>query len=414
MEYFSENKSFYKTHSPSELLKKYGSPLYVYNEDILREQAKKIKTLVNLPNFEVSYSIKANSNLHILKILKEEKLHADAMSDGEIYVLEKAGYKSDHIFYVCNNVSVEEMRYAVDRNIMISLDSLSQLELYGKAFKGTKVAIRLNPGIGAGHHQKVVTGGKTTKFGINLDKIQDVHKISEKYNLTIVGINQHIGSLFMSSTEYIRGVKELLQTALEFKDLEFIDFGGGFGIPYRKQEGQEPLELEKFGFELTEVLKNWQNKYKKNILFRCEPGRFVVAESAILLGTVHAKKNNYEKIFIGTDIGFSVLIRPAMYGSFHDIEIYRKDKLVKGKPFETVSITGNICESGDILVEERELPKIQEGDLIGVMDAGAYGYSMSSNYNNRLRPAEILIKSDDSIQLIRKRDSYEDLLKGFD
>ena len=150
------------------------------------------------------------------------------------------------------------------------------------------------------------------------------------------------------------------------------------------------------------------------MIIRCEPGRFVVAESAILLGTVHAKKSNYEKIFIGTDIGFSVLIRPAMYGSFHDIEIYRKDKLVKEKTFETVSITGNICESGDILVEERELPKIQEGDLIGVMDAGAYGYSMSSNYNNRLRPAEILIKSDNSIQLIRKRDSYEDLLKGFD
>lgn len=413
MEYFSEQTDFYKGHKPSELLKTYGSPLYVYNEDILRQRARQIKSFVDMPNFEVSYSIKANSNLNILKILKEEGLHVDAMSDGEIFILEQAGFTSDHIFYVCNNVSAKEMKYAVDRNIMVSVDSLSQLVLYGKNFAGSKVAVRLNPGIGAGHHQKVVTGGKTTKFGINLDKINDVLDIAKQYDLKIVGINQHIGSLFMSSTEYIRGAKELLETALIFKDLEFIDFGGGFGIPYKKQEGQQPLELMKFGKELSQILTKWQTQYGKNILFRCEPGRFVVAESAILLGTVHAKKNNYNKIFIGTDLGFSVLIRPAMYGSHHDIEIYREDALVKSKPYEFVNITGNICESGDILAEERELPVIQEGDLLGVMDAGAYGYSMSSNYNNRMRPAELLIKSDKSLVLIRKRDTFQDLLAGF-
>jgi diaminopimelate decarboxylase len=413
MEYFSEITNFYKQYKPSELLERYGSPLYVYNEDILRLRARQIRSLVDMPNFEISYSIKANSNLHILEILKEEGLHADAMSDGEIFVLQKAGYNKDHIFYVCNNVSVEEMKYAVDRGIMISIDSLSQLILYGKNFPATKVAVRLNPGIGAGHHQKVVTGGKTTKFGINLDKIDEILEISERYNLKIVGINQHIGSLFMSSTEYLRGVNELLQTALIFKDLEFIDFGGGFGIPYKKQEGQQPLELIQFGKDLKQLLSEWETINKKNIIFRCEPGRFVVAESAILLGKVYSRKNNYNKIFIGTDIGFSVLIRPAMYGSHHDIEIYRDEELVKDKPYESVNITGNICESGDILVEERELPTIKEEDIIGVMDAGAYGYSMSSNYNNRMRPAEILIRSDGSLLQIRKRDTYDDLLKGF-
>ena len=413
MEYFSEKTDFFKHHKPSDLLLKYGSPLYVYNESILRERAKQIRQLVDMPNFEVSYSIKANSNLHILKILKEEGLHADAMSDGEIFVLEKSGYDKDHIFFVCNNVSAEEMKYAVDRGIMVSIDSLSQLRLYGENFPNSKVSVRLNPGIGAGHHQKVVTGGKTTKFGINLDKITEIIEISKKYNLKIAGINQHIGSLFMSSTEYLRGVNELLQTALIFKDIEFIDFGGGFGIPYKKQEGQQPLELVQFGKDLKLILSKWQQDNSRNIIFRCEPGRFVVAESAILLGRVYAKKSNYNKIFIGTDLGFSVLIRPAMYGSHHDIEVYRQNKLVKEKPFESVNITGNICESGDILVEERKLPVIMEEDIIGVMDAGAYGYSMSSNYNNRMRPAEVLIKCDGSLKLIRKRDTYEDLLRGF-
>ena len=161
-------------------------------------------------------------------------------------------------------------------------------------------------------------------------------------------------------------------------------------------------------------MSQWQSENKRDIIFRCEPGRFVVAESSILLGKVYAKKNNYNKIFIGTDLGFSVLIRPAMYGSHHDIEVYRKNKLVKNKPFESVNITGNICESGDILVEERELPVINEEDIIGVMDAGAYGYSMSSNYNNRMRPAEVLIKRMAACSLLEKEIRLRILLKVSD
>lgn len=413
MLYYSESVNFFMGHLPSKLLEDYGSPLYVYNESILRSQARKIKNFVGLDNFTVSYSVKANTNLFLLKILREEGLHADAMSIGEIFVLEKAGYKPEEIFFVCNNVSAKEMKYAVDRKIMVSVDSLSQLILYGKNFPNTKVAVRLNPGIGAGHHQKVVTGGKTTKFGINIEKIQEILDIAKKYNLKIVGINQHIGSLFMSSTEYLRGAREMLETSLHFKDLEFIDFGGGFGIPYNKQEGQKPLDLDALGLKLKELLEDWQKTHKQSLEFKSEPGRFVVAEAGVLLGTVYAKKENYRKIFIGTDLGFSVLIRPTLYGSHHDIEVYRSDLIVKDEERKPVNITGNICESGDILAEERMLPIIKENDILAIMDVGAYGYSMSSNYNNRLKPAEILLKEDGSIAIIRKKQELEDLLSEF-
>ncbi|MBN2853894.1 MAG: diaminopimelate decarboxylase, partial [Clostridia bacterium] len=386
---------------------------YVYSEAIFRARCQEMTSLVPYEHFKVTYSIKANSNLRLLKIAREEGLHADAMSPGEIFVLEKAGFKNDEIFYISNNVSKEEMMFAIERNITVSVDSLSQLDMFGQIAPGKKVCIRLNPGIGAGHHEKVVTAGKKTKFGINLDKIPQVKEIAAKYQLTICGINQHIGSLFMNGENYIESVENVLKNAKSFDHLEFIDFGGGFGIPYKKQEGQKRLELEHFGKKLADIFNQFNKDYGKKLMYRIEPGRYIVAESSILLGTVHTKKSNYDNLYIGTDLGFNVLIRPAMYESHHDIEVYRNGKLVKDGKTEVVTIVGNICETGDILAKERELPVIQEGDVIGVMDAGAYGYSMSSNYNNRLRPAEVLITLDDEVQLIRKRDSLSDLIKNF-
>jgi len=408
--YSTEKINFFENNNPALLLKEFGSPLYVYNERIFRERCREMANLVDYPNFKATYSIKANSNLTLLRIAHEEGLHADAMSPGEIYVLLKAGFSPDEIFFVANNVSEDEMRFAVERGIITSVDSLSQLKQFGRLFPGGKVAIRLNPGVGAGHHAKVVTGGKETKFGINLELVDDVKRILKEYNLVLVGINQHIGSLLMDGHVYLEGVKALLENAEQFDDLEFIDFGGGFGIPYRKQEGQERLDLGAFGKKLNEVLVNWSMKYGKNILFRIEPGRYVCAESGVILGTVHAIKHNYDKKFIGTDIGLNVLIRPAMYDSHHEIEIYRDGKLVAGEEKEKVTVVGNICESGDILAKDRMLPIVEEGDILVVLDAGAYGYSMSSNYNNRLRPAEILIEKSGCARLIRKRDTLEDLI----
>lgn len=413
--YFTEQTNFFKGISPFEIIKEYGSPLYVYNESILRQRCREMKNFITYPNFSVNYSTKANSNLELLKIVREEGLNADAMSPGEIYVLLAAGFKPEQIFYISNNVSAEEMKYAIEKGIILSADSLSQLELYGKLNPGGKVAVRFNPGVGAGHHEKVVTAGKKTKFGVNMDYISEVKEILKRYDLKLVGINQHIGSLFMEGKPYIEGVKSLLDIAKQFDDLEFVDLGGGFGIPYRKQEGQERLELKDFGSKLDQVLKDWVREYGKDITFKIEPGRYIVAECSVLLGTVHSIKSNYGVTYAGTDIGFNVLARPVMYDSHHDIEVYREGKLLKSTESDKpVYVVGNICESGDILAKDRMLPELKEGDILGIMDAGAYGYSMSSNYNNRLRPAEVLIRENGSISLIRRRDTLEDLMRNFD
>lgn len=404
--------NFYGNTNPVELIEQFGSPLYVYNESILRKRCREMKNLIKYPNFTVQFSAKANTNLHLLKIVKEEGLYVDAMSPGEIYVQMQAGFTADEIFYISNNVSEEEMKYAIDKGIIISVDSLSQLEMFGRINRGGKVAIRFNPGVGAGHSEKVVTGGKKTKFGVDPSFIAEAKEILNKYDLKLVGINQHIGSLFMSGDAYVESVGSILAIAESFKDLEFVDMGGGFGIPYKKQDNEGRLDIEKLGRDLDKIISQWVQKYGKEIKFKIEPGRYIPAESAVLLGTVHAIKKNYNVKYVGTDIGFNVLARPVMYNSHHDVEIYRNSDTVSTIE-EPVTIVGNICESGDVIATHRVLPEVHEKDIIGIMDAGAYGFVMSSNYNNRLRPAEVLIKEDGSVQLIRRRDTLEDLLRNF-
>jgi diaminopimelate decarboxylase len=258
----------------------------------------------------------------------------------------------------------------------------------------------------------VVTAGQKTKFGIEMNSIPEVKIIIGKYNLKLIGINQHIGSLFMDGEAYLQSTVNILSIARKFDDLEFIDFGGGFGIPYKKQANQPRLDLKELGGKLSEVIQSWVKEYGKNIEFKIEPGRYIVAESGILLGKVYATKTNYNIKYIGTDLGFNVLIRPVMYDSHHDIEIYRKNGTPSSKE-ETVSIVGNICETGDIIAKDRKLPEIIENDILGVLDSGAYGYSMSSNYNSRLRPAEVLIEADGNPRPIRRRDTFDDLVRNF-
>lgn len=408
----TDDNNFFQDINPYNLIEEFGSPLYVYNERILRKRCKELKNLVTYQNFSVNYSAKANSNLAFLQIIRQENLNVDAMSPGEIFVELKAGFKPEQIFYISNNVSKEEMEYAINNNITISVDSLSQLEQYGKINYGGNVAVRFNSGVGAGHSEKVITGGKKTKFGVNPEFIPELKEILKKYNLKLVGINQHIGSLFMDKQPYINGIKSLLEIAKNFDSLEFIDLGGGFGIPYEKQIGETRLDLKSLGEELDKILYSFSAEYGKQIEFKIEPGRYLSAECGLLLGTVHATKYNDIHKYVGTDIGFNVIARPVMYDSHHDIEVYRKSD-INTNEFETVTIVGNICESGDIIVKERLLPKIIEGDLLGILDAGAYGHVMSSNYNNRLRPAEIFIRENNDIVLVRKRDTLEDITRNF-
>lgn len=405
----TDKLEFFKNADPVELAEKYGTPLYVYNENILRQRCRDLKNLVKYKNFVVDYSAKANSNVAFLQIVKSEGLEVDAMSPGEIHVELMAGFEPHEIFYICNNVSKEEMQYAIDKGVITSVDSLSQLEQYGKLNPNSNVAIRFNPGVGAGHHEKVVTAGKKTKFAIDPKYIPEVKEILTKYNLTLIGINQHIGSLFMDGEKFVESVSMLLKIAKNFDTLQFIDMGGGFGIPYKKEEDQACLDLVDLGSKIDEMIEAFVKDYGKEITFRIEPGRYISAECSVLLGTVHTVKYNDVNKFAGTDIGFNVLQRPIMYESYHGIEVYRKDDK-KSEKTEPITVVGNICESGDILAKDRVLPEVFEGDIVGLLDAGAYGQVMSSNYNNRLRPAEVLIRENGEIVLIRERDTIEDTI----
>jgi len=407
-----ERINFYGNSTPQDLCAKYGTPLYVYNEKILRERCREMKSLVDYPNFIVNYSAKANSNLALLKIVRDEGLNVDAMSPGELYVELKAGFLPAQILFISNNVESEEMNYAIKAGVTVSVDAVSQLELFGKMNPGRKVAIRFNPGVGAGHHEKVVTAGKDTKFGVDPAQIDDVKAVLEKYKLDLVGINQHIGSLFMTGEPYIESVKELMRIAKQFKTLEWIDLGGGFGIPYKKKEGENRLKLDSMSEPLKKLMLKMNKEFGRQLTFKIEPGRYIVAECGVLLGRVNAVKLNHGKKYVGTDIGFNVFIRPVLYDSFHDLEVFP----VNGKPnvdTEKVTVVGNICESGDIIAKNRLLPVVNEGDFLGVMDAGAYAWVMSSNYNNRLRPAEVLINENGEAVLIRKREELDDLVRHY-
>ncbi|MDR1685363.1 MAG: diaminopimelate decarboxylase [Desulfovibrio sp.] len=421
---------FFGRSTPEELIENFGSPLYVYNENILRARCRALKALSADPGFKVCYSTKANGNPHLLRIIREEGSAADAMSPGELAVLRRAGFPRKDTCYVCNNVSREELALACREADHVSVDSVSQMESFGQVNPDGEIMIRVNPGIGAGHHDKVVTAGKNTKFGIVPDDFDAVRDILRKYRLTLIGLNQHVGSLFMDPKPYLDAAAWLLRTAERFPDIRLIDFGGGFGIPYRRREGEKALDMRAFGEKFDALLGAFRARTGYAGEFLIEPGRYVTAECSVLLGRVHAVKNNGPVRYVGTDIGFNVLARPVMYDAFHDVVVYGRQSgnaaapgaerpggefgtpaaYARERPLMTQTIVGNICETGDVLAGERELPEAVVGDIIGVLDAGAYGHAMSSNYNQRLRPAEVLITADGRNRLIRRRDTVEDLL----
>ncbi len=405
---YSASLSFFGQSTPAGLVAAYGSPLYVYNEKILRARCRDMKNLVSDPAFTACYSTKANGNPHLLRIVREEGLSADAMSPGELALLKQAGFSQKDIHYVCNNVAADELALAAAEAAHVSVDSLSQLETFGKVNPGGRVMVRLNPGLGAGHHAKVVTAGKKVKFGINPEDFEAMKAILSRYKLTLAGFNQHIGSLFLDPQPFLAAAAWLLEKAKAFPGLEILDFGGGFGIPYRKYEGEQRLDLAAFKDSFSRLLQDFRAESGFAGRFIIEPGRYIACECGLLLGTAQAVKNNGPVRYVGTDIGFSVLARPVLYDAFHDVEIYPAGNEPRQEMLQT--IVGNICESGDILAKDRSLPEIAVGDIIGVLDAGAYGHAMSSNYNQRLRPAEVLIAEDGGEKLIRRRDTLEDLL----
>ena len=396
-----------------EALKEYGSPLYIYDFDILKERCEQMKSFkeelekdMNGIKVNIHYSPKANNNPAILKVVKENGLYVDCMSPLELSINKKCDFKNDEILYVCNNIDKEEMKLIHDSNILICLDSISQVETWGTLFPNTNIMIRINPGtIGVGHNKKVITSGKETKFGVCEKNIREVLETTKKYNLNIIGIHQHLGSLFLDDKveEYLAGVKAGLRIVKEyFENIEIVDLGGGFGVPYKKTE--QPLNLNTLANKLKKELMEFVEEYPSVKEFKFEIGRYIPCEAGILVGTVNAIKYENDTYWIGTDLGMNQLVRPSMYDSYHEISLLspRTTKEVKA------NICGNICESGDIMGKDRllNIPKVE--DIILVHNAGAYGYSMSSNYTGRPRPAEVMLY-DDKVELIRKKETISDM-----
>jgi diaminopimelate decarboxylase len=389
-----------------ELVEKFGTPLFVYDENLIRSRYNELKQSLNsLTNKKILYACKANSNVEIVKVLKNEGAGMDVVSPGEVYACLKSGCKSEEILFTGNNMTNEELDYAVNEGVLLNLGDLSTLERYGKKFPGTSVCVRINPDVGGGHHEHVITGGVESKFGIYFTDIKEVMSIAEKYNLKISGIHQHIGSNILDAETFLGAIKVLLKAAKELPDLDFIDFGGGLGIPYKP--GEHRLNLGELTKQTAVLFKNFCREYGKDVSFWIEPGRYLVGESGFLLTTVNTIKSNPSYKYVGTDSGFNHLVRPAMYGSYHEIV----NTSNPGGELETVTVCGNICESGDIFARDRKLPLIKEGDILALLNAGAYGYSMASNYNTRPLPAEVLV-SGDQVKLIRRKETFEELLRN--
>lgn len=395
-----------------ELLEKYGSPLYVYDESVLKDRCRQMKDFATtieqgLPgdiSVHMHYSQKANSNLAILSIVRDSGLSVDCMSPYELQLAQQVFNCNDSskVLYVCNNITAREMQTVHESGVLICLDSVSQVETWGKLFPGTNIMVRINPGAtGVGHSAKVITSGKKTKFGISEPNLSHLFRIAKEYDLHIIGVHWHLGSLFLDDKidDYIAGVEAGLDIVKRnFSGIEILDLGGGFGVPYKPNE--EPLTLSLVAQKLLPVLKDFIQNYPSIKSFKFEPGRFIPCEAGFFLGDVTAVKHENGIYWIGTNIGMNQLVRPSMYGSYHEIKVITRT--LEPVPIVPVTFVGNVfCESGDILGEDREVPMPEVGDAVLVRNAGAYGYSMASNYTGRLLPAEVMIKEDGSYKLIR-------------
>lgn len=395
----------------------HGTPVYVYEEGMIRERLSQLLMGIRYSPLKILYAVKANSNPCILEIFTEQVwgslngeegvVGIDAVSPGELALALGVGFQPQDIIFTGNNITDDEMDFAVEKGVLLNIDSLSRLEKVGRKYSGRQVCVRINPDVGAGHHDHCITGGPKSKFGIWSSEVEKAKRIARQFSLQIVGIHQHIGSQILEVATFLRAMEVLLGIAPSFPNLNFIDFGGGFGVPYKPRE--KPLNIELLGRELSKRFADFCRKSGRKLTLIVEPGRYLVAEAGYLLVRVTTvKRSPNGRVFVGVDSGFNHLIRPAMYGSYHPIEnISNPDG-----PKKKVDIVGNLCESGDKFAKMRSLRQPREGDLLVIKNAGAYGYSMSSNYNLRPRPAEVLIRTDGTIQEIRKREAIEDLIEA--
>lgn len=402
-----------------EIAEKFGTPIYIINEQMVLKKYRELKDKLNsvYKKNRIFFAVKSNTNLVILKILSSEGSFFDCSSTGEIYTCLKSGIPSDRIIYTGNMFTDDDFEFAVNRDVLVNLDSYSQLKRLVKIFEklGKEkdlISFRFNPEFGAGHHPHTITAGKEIKFGILEHQMIKAYSEAKELGFRKFGIHQHIGSGIIDATDYEKPVEKFLAIVEKIgKTLgihfEFVDFGGGLGIPYRPEV--KPIDLEKYsdiiGKNFKAMVENEDIGYP--FLF-IEPGRYISAESSIILTQINTIKNNGFKLFAGIDAGFNTLIRPTLYGAYHHIIACNecdKERISK------YDIVGPICESGDVLGKERDLPELNEGDYLAILDAGAYGFTMSSPYNSRPRPAEILINDGNTFK-IREEETFDDLLRN--
>lgn len=394
------------------LAEAFGTPLYVYEEDVIRRQCRVMREAFAQCAPDLHYALKANFSPAVLGVVREEGLHIDAVSPFEVRLCLEHGFAPGQILFTGNNTTEEELRYCLEQGVQINVGSLRELERFGQVAPGGRVSIRVNPDVGAGHHHHVITGGPHSKFGIYHTEVDAVQRLLAEHKLTLVGVQSHIGTGILRTEEMLAAMEIILAAAKNFPHLEFIDFGSGFGIPYRPD--QEALPLEQLGRAMCEHFTAFCAEYGRDVRMKLEPGRFVVAQAACLLVRVTNIQSTPAHTFIGTDSGFNHLLRPALYGAYHEIVNASR---VEGA-LQQVVVAGNVCESGDVFtqgpdgLEERGVTSPEVGQLLALLDVGAYGMALASNYNLRPRPAEVMVQGGNA-RLIRRRETYADLISTF-
>ncbi|MEP6262094.1 MAG: diaminopimelate decarboxylase [Gillisia sp.] len=382
----------------------FESPVYVYDaEKILSQYDRLTSAFKNVKDLRINYAVKALSNISILKLLKTRGAGLDTVSIQEVQLGLKAGFDPSEILYTPNGVSLEEIEEVAELGVQINIDNLSILEQFGTKHPKVPVCIRINPHILAGGNSKISVGHVDSKFGVSIHQIPHLLRIVENTGMNINGIHMHTGSDILDIEVFLRASEILFDAAKHFKNLEFIDFGSGFKVPYTA--GDIETDIEELGEKLTKRFKDFCEDYGRELTLVFEPGKFLVSEAGKFLARVNVIKQTTSTVFAGVDSGFNHLIRPMFYGSHHDIHNISNPE---GKQ-RFYSVVGYICET-DTFAQNRRIAEITEGDILAFSNAGAYSFSMASNYNSRYRPAEVLWYNDQA-HLIRERETFEDLLK---
>lgn len=387
------------------IAEEFGTPVYVYDEAVIIQQYKRLKKAFGKQTVKLHYAMKALSNVNILQTLKKQGAGLDAVSIEEVYLGIRAGFSPEEIMYTPNGVAFEEIEEAVGLGVMINIDNLSTLERFGATF-GSKVpvCIRINPHILAGGHAHISVGHIDSKFGISIHQLRHIQRIVEHYQIHIVGLHMHTGSDIIDADVFLQGADLLYDAAKHFPELQFMDFGSGFKVAYK--EGDYITPIEEIGERIGQSFAAFCEEYGRKLALWFEPGKFIVSESGVLLVSVNTVKQTTSTVFLGVNSGQNHLIRPMFYNAYHRIE-NMSNPLGSKKLY---SVVGYICET-DTFGYDRPIAEAKEGDVLGIFNAGAYGFSMSNQYNSRLRPAEVLIRNGNA-HLIRKRETLEDLIRN--